>query len=244
MMLKRLVVMRRGQHELIRVLGGVLLALTLHGTVALTQPLSLRTVAFPIDEAGSDPQLLATRAAVLGAVFARDGRMLRHLGATAPRTLNLIDLAIAQMHASDGYLLNAIESLAYGGMFTDPTHARFCGPYWGTHQSVYDRDGFALDYATWGDGMPWVIVVPGTVIRREPSTSSTVVYRPQLEFVGIDNAGTGEGRGFYPVQLGKIRGFIQASAVRESRGNHGHVCFDRNEDGWHLSSIVLEDVSY
>jgi hypothetical protein len=92
--------------------------------------------------------------------------------------------------------------------------------------------------------MPWVIVVPGTVIRREPSTSSTVVYRPQLEFVGIDNAGTGEGGGFYPVQLGKIRGFIQASAVRESRGNHGHVCFDRNEDGWHLSSIVLEDVSY
>lgn len=224
--------------------------LLLAGTLASPQTVLPTAYYPPTDEAVLEPELFATRAAVLMALQAKDWQALRRWMPDTP--CDAYDLTCSEperMRASDDRTAALMYLLNHGGKFTRPGRSTFCAPYW--KDDYYRLSGFIYsryDAMLSGAGKYWIVVVPDVMMRRGPSSDSPSLRRLTLEVLGVPKTGPPRSKPSGPeahqyewVGLGAQKGWVQRSAMRlMSARIQDSACFVQTQGRWRLAKISMD----
>jgi hypothetical protein len=210
----------------------------LFGTSASPQPTPRAVFYPPTDEAVLEPELFATRAAVLMALQAKDWQALRYwITPCEPYEVRCADAD--SLPSSDRRTADLMVLLTYGGRFVRPARSSFCAPYW-----INDGDWIANASPPrtrlQPEGLFAIVIEPEAVIRAQPAPDAAIVRRLTLEVLGTPDghyAGTEE---YSLVGLGALRGYVKRSALQGIEGEPpDSACFERKGNSWRLSKVSV-----
>jgi hypothetical protein len=209
----------------------------------------------PVDEAVTDPDLLAVRRQVLDslqrhdverllAVMADDVRF--HHGALQTKTMTqaslrswFTDLWKFEPRVSEGL----VKALTLGGSFTTTRGSvdrerQFCAPY------VYSAFPFSVDrdllrYPDDGYGVG-VLIAKDIPVRRRPGDQSPIVARVSYRLVHFatvegDRDAQREISWEHIITEDGVDGYVPASVVR--RPNDYYVCFAQRAGAWRVTEF-------
>lgn len=209
----------------------VVLACEVSGVGAQKMP---RAAFEPIDEAVEVPALHATRAAVLDALRRRDREglerwMADRVNGTDSERRILLDQWTKEGEPAD----RLADALLHGGAFVDPMRAEFCAPYW----SARPPRASDLPQHLVFEGLPWAVIVPGAVVRREPREAAPEIGRLSLELVQVfPDAAADSANRYVRVAHGDGLAFVSRTDVREIE-DAGRACFSGRGDVWRLTTF-------
>jgi hypothetical protein len=217
----------------------------LFGTSASPQPTPRAVFYPPTDEAVLEPELFATRAAVLMALQAKDWTGLQHWMRREPcETFGDPCNLVSRLEMSDTAAAWLTQLLSHGGTFERPGRSTFCAPYWkNDHDWLLGE--LPYDLRIDSEASFWIVVSPEAVMRSQPSADAPIIRRLTLEVLGMpmDNPPIHLTRHeefdrYEWVGIGERRGFVDRSAVRWMGLNQqDSACFSRVNGTWRLSSV-------
>ena len=195
----------------------------------------------PIDEAKSDPALMAFRTRVLNALMTNDAKFL------AEHSAPELEMDVSKWTAKnskeglDPFYAELIRAVRLGGTFTTTRGSQqgrreFCAPY------VYSA--FPADYpALSGDeinneGHPWAIVRREVLVRRRPSQSAPIVSRLRNFELVLPTTLTSPSdvpRWFQITTPDRKVGWVSAADILDPADLH--VCFAKVGGEWRISAI-------
>jgi hypothetical protein len=204
----------------------------------------------PTDEAVLEPELFATRAAVLMALQAKDWQALRRWMPDTP--CDAYDLTCSEperMRTSDDRTAALMYLLNHGGKFTRPGRLTFCAPYW---KDDYDELHRFISRSSMeglgGSGTFWIVVVPNATMRARPSPDSPTVRGLSLEILGVPRTSPPRNKQMSPetdqyewLGIGAQRGYVERSALRLMSSNiQDSACFVQTQGRWRLAKISMD----
>jgi hypothetical protein len=237
----------------------MILAMLLTSAVLYAQAIPDRLV--PVDEAASEPELVRSRAALIGALRERDvDRILAFVAADVSVSQSnglseekgtmlfreSLKYTIGDRVLAD-HMLRALES---GGSFTMtrgsvPNERQFCAPY---TYSAYPKHAFDLNPSGNQSELPVVVIRPDVVMRSRPSIRGRVIGHLSYRLVFVDGYyHVGELSSPDPdpntywyeiVTPDQKRGWIDSIMVRDP--SDWHVCFAPRDGKW-MVTIVERD---
>lgn len=201
-----------------------------------------RTTLPPIDEAKSDPTLMAFRTRVLNALMTNDARFLAQhsapdLGMDASEWT-----AKNSKEGPDPFYTELIRAVRLGGTFTTTRGSQegrreFCAPY------VYSA--FPADYPPLpgdeinNEGHPWAITGRNVPVRRRPSSTAPVITRLQRFELVLPTtlASPVEHPRWYQITTPDRKvGWVRAGEILDPADVH--VCFAKLDGDWKISVIA------
>jgi hypothetical protein len=187
----------------------------------------------PIDEATTDPSLLAFRTVLLAAARAGDQHRVSNL--MTPRLQS-------QLPERFIHVYDLSRLLALGGSFTTTrgsVHGRreFCAPYvYSAFPKLYNLpDGLSNRL---GDGDAWVVLQARVPVKKEPTVLSLTLryFSYEIVSVGGDDVPDRHSPGPRWVQIylpGRVVGYVDSTVVR--RTYDYAACFAKFEGQWRMT---------
>jgi hypothetical protein len=187
----------------------------------------------PVDEAGAEPLLIATRSAIIEALVVKDRAQLERWvapavnGSESERGVMLDRISAWQETAGE-----LGDALAHGGAFTDAQKTRFCAPYWAARPpgtvELPDRLVF--------EGLPWAVVVPRAPVRSRADAAAPEIGELSLELVQVlPNEPADLAHRLLAIAYGRGRGYVFREDVREIDGAT-QACFEKSKQ-WMLTTF-------
>ena len=201
-----------------------------------------RTTLPPVDEAKSDPTLMAFRTRVLNALMTTDARFLAQHSAPELGMDVSQWTALNPKEGPDPFYTELIRAVRLGGSFTTTRGSQegrkeFCAPY------VYSA--FPADYPPLpgdeinNEGHPWAITGRNVPVRRRPSSTAAVITRlrhfelvlPTTLASPVDNP-----RWYQITTPDSKVGWVRAEDILDPADQH--VCFAKVDGNWKISVIA------